>query len=400
MTTTTTSRVRTPVRTGLDRLLDDPARIAALKGRRVGVLCHPSSVTAGFVHIVDALGAVGIQPARLFGPEHGVRGEAQDMIAVDQEVDPISGIPVVSLYGDTFDSLSPTPEQLDDLDCVLIDLQDVGSRYYTYVYTAFMTAQACVNADVDVWVLDRPNPIGGAVEGPPVEEGFASFVGMLPLPNRHGLTLAEVLRFGFGGEWGGEVITVEGWNRGLWFDETTAPWVLPSPNMPTVDTAIVYPGQCLLEGTNASEGRGTTRPFELFGAPYVDAMALKETLDGLGLPGVVFRLASFEPTFQKWGRTRCSGLQIHVTDRDGFHALNTGAAICWAMRRLFDGFEWRREAYEFVADIPAIDLLFGSAEHRALIDGRCEWATLEAKLATPAALTKRVMAAQLPEYDA
>ncbi len=392
--------MRTKIHTGLDRLLDDPVRLRALQSARVGLLVNPSSVTRHFEHAIDALATRGVTPARLFGPEHGVRGEAQDMIAVDDATDPISGIPVVSLYGDSFESLAPTAAHLDGLDVVVIDLQDVGSRYYTYVYTAFMTAKACLEAGVRVVVLDRPNPIVGTIEGPAVSPSFESFVGMLPLPNRHGLTLAEVLRFGLGATAESlDVVTVEGWSRSMWQDEHDAPWVLPSPNMPTLDTAIVYPGMCLLEGTNASEGRGTTRPFELFGAPYVDAPALRAKLGGLGLPGVRFRLVSFEPTFQKWARQRCSGLQIHVTDRDAYNSLLTGAAIVWAMHQLFADFAWRVDAYEFVDDIPAIDLLFGSAAPRLAIESGCDWETLKMQLRTPATLVEAVMKARLPVYD-
>ena len=388
------------VATGLDRLLDDPAELANLGRSSVGLLVNPTSVTRSFEHAIDALTRSGVLPRRLFGPEHGVRGEAQDMIAVEQSVDPITGIPTVSLYGDSFDSLAPTDEQLADLDVVVIDLQDVGSRYYTYVYTAMMTAEAATRSGVDVLVLDRPNPIGSAVEGPGIEQGFDSFVGMLPMPNRHGLTLAEVLRFAAleGRNLRSTTLSVEGWNRDSYFDEHDAPWVLPSPNMPTLDTAVVYPGMCLLEGTNASEGRGTTRPFEIFGAPYVDAQALASTLTALDLPGITFRPLSFEPTFQKWGRERCSGAQLHVTDRSAFDSYQTGAAIVWAMATLFDEFGWRHEAYEFVDDIPAIDLLFGSPKHREAIDSGCSWPELRSLLTTSASLSARVEAARLPDY--
>lgn len=323
------------------------------------------------------------------------------MISVETALDPLTGIPTVSLYGTSFASLAPTAEQLADLDVIIIDLQDVGSRYYTYVYTAMMTAEAAAAAGVDVLVLDRPNPIGGAVEGPDVRDGFESFVGMLPLPNRHGLTLAEVLRYASNRGRGGHVnvLSAEGWRRDAYFDEHDAPWVMPSPNMPTLDTAIVYPGMCLLEGTNASEGRGWTRPFEVFGAPYVDAYLLADTLRGLELPGVVYRPLSFEPTFQKWGRTRCSGLQLHVTDRTTFHSYETGAAIVWAMSSLFDEFAWRDEAYEFVDDIPAIDLLFGSAAPRTAIDTGCTWEELRDLIQTSGASLAEVKAARLPDYD-
>ena len=390
------------VATGLDVLLADASRIAKLRGARVGVLANPTSVTRTFEHVVDAFVGEGIRPTRLFGPEHGVRGEAQDMIAVDQQVDPISGIETISLYGHDVGSLRPPQGSLDDLDVLVVDLQDIGSRYYTYVYTAMFAAEAATRAGVDVWVLDRPNPIGGAIEGPPVRDGFGSFVGELPLPNRHGLTLAEVLRFALraGHELRFDTIEVEGWTRDVWFDEHDAPWVLPSPNMPTLDTAVVYPGQCLLEGTNLSEGRGTTRPFELFGAPFVDAMRWKHAFDALALPGVIARTISFEPTFQKWARTRCSGLQLHVTDRRVFRPLATSAALVHTCASLFgDAFDWRRDAYEFVDDVPAIDLLFGDAWHRELIESGGTVESLFDALRTPDETMDAVLAARSPTYE-
>ncbi len=387
--------------TGLDRLLADDVRMRELRGARVGLLGHPASVTRRWEHALDALLNSGVRPVRLFGPEHGLRGEAQDMIAVDQAVDPISGIPTVSLYGSTFASLTPRPDDLVDLDVMLVDLQDVGARYYTYVYTAMLAAEACADAGVRCLVLDRPNPIGGATEGGTVLRGFESFVGMLPLPARHGLTTAEVLRLAQqrGRHIDAEIIEIDGWHHGMWFDDTDAPWVLPSPNLPTYDSALVYPGMCLLEGTNLSEGRGTTRPFELFGAPWVDACALREELMSLGVPGAVLRLASFEPTFQKWGRQRCSGLQVHVVDRALFEPVRFGAAVLWACRQLFDGaFAWRRDAYEFVDDIPAIDLLFGSDAARRAIDDGAPFSAIESLLAIPDDVAKAVEGARLASY--
>ena len=398
MSTDGRARPRQRVACGLDVLLADDARLDQLRGARVGLLGHAASVTASFEHAIDALSEAGVPLKRLFGPEHGLRGEAQDMIAVDAGVDPLSGIETVSLYGHTFESLTPPAGSLDDLDVVLIDLQDVGSRYYTYVYTAWLVARACSRAGVRAWVLDRPNPLGRPTEGPTVDDGFASFVGLQPLPNRHGLSVAEVLRFAAQSEaFDFEIVSTSVDVSASWFDEHDAPWVMPSPNMPTLETAVVYPGMCLVEGTNLSEGRGTTRPFELFGAPYVDAVALREELRALDLPGIRFRLASFEPTFQKWARQGCRGLQLHVTDRERFLPLQTGAAILWACRRLFEGFAWRVDAYEFVDDIPAIDLLFGSARPRQLIDGGASFDELSKALQTPPETRDRVRAAQLGE---
>lgn len=360
------------VQTGLDRLLADQRRLETLSGARVGLLANPTSVTSALEHAIDALQAQGVELVRLFGPEHGVRAEAQDMEAVDESRDPISGIPTVSLYGATSDSLRPSPDDLDGLDIVLADIQDIGARYYTYAYTVGLMMEACGQAGVQVWVLDRPNPINGeAVEGNIVRDEVRSFVGMQPLAVRHGMTLGELARF-FANYCGWEcdldVVEMRGWHREMWYDDTGLPWVMPSPNMPTLDTATVYPGQCLLEGTNASEARGTTRPFELFGAPWVDPVALREQLQGYDLPGVRFRLASFRPMFQKHANTTCSGLQLHVTNREVFESITTSYAIMSALYDQCDEFDWRTEAYEFVDDELAIDLLLGDPKLRQALE--------------------------------
>ncbi len=307
----------------------------------------------------------------LFGPEHGLSGEAQDLVGVPGGSD--SGLRVYSLYGDTFDSLKPTEEQLRGLDALVIDLQDVGSRYYTFQVTMLFCLEAAARFGLKAFVLDRPNPLGGeAVEGPALRPGYESFVGIHPLATLHGLTVGELARLyraerGIGGEL--EVIPCEGWRRDMDFDATGLPWVLPSPNMPTVDTAFVYPGQCLLEGTNLSEGRGTTRPFELCGGPGVDARQLCRRLQDEGWPGVAFRPAWFRPTFQKHAGRTCAGLQLHVTDRAAFRPVRTGLAVLAALRDLSgEAFAWRREPYEFVADKPAIDLLFGSDRERLALE--------------------------------
>ena len=364
-----------PVLTGLQRLVDDPELRRPLEGRRLGLLVNPTSVTQDLTHAIEALRALDLDIHRLFGPEHGVRADAQDMESVHEQRDPISGLPCVSLYGDTFDSLRPSPGDLDGLDCVICDIQDIGARYYTYVYTIGLMMDACGDAGVDVLVLDRPNPIGGVrLEGNLVADDCRSFVGMQPIPTRHAMTAGELAQFfhRFGGwECDLQVIAMEGWQRAMWFDDTELPWVLPSPNMPTLDTATVYPGQCLLEGTHLSEGRGTTRPFELFGAPYIDAFALRDRLDEHHLPGVTFRPTAFRPTFQKWAGHTCSGLQLHITDRRRFSSLHCSYAILSAMLELYpDDFQWRQDAYEFVDDELAIDLLIGDKEvRRRLEDG-------------------------------
>jgi uncharacterized protein YbbC (DUF1343 family) len=391
---------RLAVRTGLDRVVEAPGDHGLL-GRRAALLGHPASVTSDFIHAADALLASGVNLVRLFGPEHGLRGEAQYMEAVGHEVDPLTGIESVSLYGAHESDLRPTPAQLAGIDVVVVDLQDVGSRYYTYVYSALFMAEECHRAGIECVVLDRPNPLGAAVEGGHVERSCRSFVGWLDMPTRHGLTLAEVLRLAraAGHQLAPRIVPVEGWQRHVPFDETTAPWVLPSPNMPTVETAWVYPGMCLLEGTNISEGRGTTRPFELFGAPYIDANRLGRLLESVGLPGVRFRPCAFTPTFDKFKGERCFGLQLHVTDRSRFEALKTGAAIVWAVSRLWpDDFRWRTHAYEFVEDVPAIDLLFGTPVVRGLIDAGAPFADVAAALATPTDLARAVTAARLAAY--
>lgn len=360
------------VQTGLDRLLGDTQRLQRLRGARVGLLANPTSVTWELEHAIDALGTRGVKLVRLFGPEHGVRAEAQDMESVAETRDPISGIETVSLYGATYDSLRPRPEHLAGLDIVLCDIQDVGARYYTYAYTIGLMMQACGEAGVEVWVLDRPNPISGEwVEGNVVREEARSFVGMQPLATRHGMTMGELAHFfdRYGG-WSCalNVVEMRGWQRRMWYDQTGLPWVMPSPNMPTLDTAIVYPGQCLIEGTTLSEARGTTRPFELFGAPGVDAPALRTRLQGYDLPGVSFRLASFRPMFQKHANTTCAGLQIHVTNREVFESVTTSYAILSAFLEQYDAFAWRTEAYEFVDDQLAIDLLLGDATLREALE--------------------------------
>jgi uncharacterized protein YbbC (DUF1343 family) len=364
----------------------------------VGVLCHPASVDSRLRHVVDALLAASVDVVRLFGPEHGIRGEAQDMIGVDSARDFRTGIPVVSLYGDRFESLSPTREMLSELDVLVVDLQDVGSRYYTFIWTMALCLKAAAAAGVAVVVLDRPNPIGGDhVEGGYVGQGFESFVGLGSIPVRHGLTIGEVARLVRAGiPWGGErfarpidceldVVPMQGWGRAAAFDATGLPWVLPSPNMPSPDTALVYPGLCLLEGTNISEGRGTTRPFEIFGAPFIDGYELAESLGRENLPGVAFRPLSFRPTFHKFAGQVCGGVQIHVRSCADFRPYLTGVAILRGIKRVAgSAFAWRTEKYEFVSDRPAIDLLAGGEQIRqgieagaSLHDLRATWQAAE-----------------------
>ena len=362
----------TRFRMGIDVLRDQD--FAPLRGLKVGAICNTTSVDERLDHLADLLSrARGVELVALFGPEHGVRGEAQDMIGVDHAIDSVTRLPVHSLYGASFDSLSPTPESLDGLDALVFDIQDVGSRYYTYVYTMALCMRAAARARLAFFVLDRPNPINGlTTEGNLVHPGFESFVGLFPLPNRHAMTAGELARHfneahGIGCDL--TVIPCEGWRRDMWWDATGRPFIPPSPNMPTVDTATVYPGLCLIEGTNLSEGRGTTRPFELIGAPFLDPTRFVEALRAEKLDGVAFRATSFCPTFQKHAGQSCGGAMIHVTDRACFQPVRTGVAILRAAREVGgEQFRWRTERYEFVDDKPAIDLLCGTDAVRRAID--------------------------------
>ncbi|MFH2006334.1 MAG: DUF1343 domain-containing protein [bacterium] len=360
------------VRTGLERLLDDAHHL--IRGRRVGLLCNPVSVDRALRHAADLLHTDrGCDLVRLLGPEHGVRGVAQDMIAVDKSRDPHTGVEVVSLYGSAPDTLRPKRSHLQGLDVLVCDLQDIGSRYYTYVWTVLYCLETASEIGLPVVVCDRPNPLGGlAVEGGDVRPGFESFVGLYSVPNRHGMTLGELARFAHKErnlDCPLEIVELRGWKRRFTFEQCGLPWVMPSPNMPTLDTAFVYPGLCLIEGTELSEGRGTTRPFELVGAPYIDPYRLASTLDELALPGVRFRPAWFRPQFQKHAGRDCGGVQVHVTHRETFRPYLTGVAIVATVRRLYpDKLEWRTRAYEFVDDVPAFDLLAGNAELRQRIE--------------------------------
>ncbi len=362
-----------PVRTGLDVWASQG--FAALKGKRVGAIVNPTSVDAGFRHLADLLAAApGVTLSALFGPEHGLRGEAQYMVAVDDVPrDRRTGVPVYSLYGATFESLAPRPDWLRGLDVLVFDVQDVGARYYTYVYTMALSMQAAARAKVPFVVLDRPNPLGlELAEGNLVGERFRSFVGLYALPNRHGMTAGELAlllnaREGFGCEL--TVVPCEGLRRSQWWSDTGRHFVSPSPNMPTPDTALVYPGMCLAEGTNVSEGRGTCRPFEQFGAPWLDGATVAERLDGLRLPGVRFRPCAFTPTFDKFKGQSCEGAFIHVTDRQAFRPVLTGIAVFRICHELGGRhFAWRADAYEFVKDVPAFDLLCGTDGVRAGIE--------------------------------
>ena len=370
------------VASGLDALVEK--RFAPLRGLSVGLICNPTSVDLRLRHAADLFHeARDVRLAALFGPEHGVRGDVQYMAAVGDERDRRTGVPVYSLYGSSSDSLRPDGGKLRGLDALVFDIQDVGARYYTYQATMLFCMEAAAHVDIPFFVLDRPNPIGGlAVEGPALRPGFESFCGMHDVAVRHGLTvgeLASLYREERGLALSLTVIPCRGWRREMDQRGTGLPWVFPSPNMPTPDTALVYPGMCLLEGTNLSEGRGTTRPFELFGAPWLDPGRLAETLADERLPGVRFRPASFVPAWDKHAGTRCHGVEVVVSDRETFRPFRTGMACIGAARGQDPArFRWRTEPYEFIKDIPAFDLLCGSAREREAIESGLGWRDLSA----------------------
>lgn len=356
------------VRLGSESLLAS----SRLDGLRVGVLANPASVDGDFRHVADLLAASpDWRLTAIFGPQHGFRSDLQDnMIETPHAKEPKRGVPIFSLYSDTRE---PTPEMLSLIDVLVVDIQDVGARIYTFIYTMANCLRAAARAGLPVIVCDRPNPIGGvAVEGPMLEPGYESFVGQFPIPLRHGMTVAELARLfneahGIGAEL--EIVPMEGWTRDMYFDATGLPWVMPSPNMPTLDTAIVYPGTVLFEGTMLSEGRGTTRPFELIGAPWLDGEALAARLNALGLSGVYFRPAIFEPTFQKHAKETCGGCQIHVTNRDAFEPVEVGVALlheCYSLAP--KPFKWRDPPYEYEHDKMPIDILAGSPALRQQIE--------------------------------
>ncbi len=374
--TTDRESVLAHVKTGLDRLLAD--EMVSLRGKHVGLLVHPASVDCRLRHTVDILrSSSNVHLKALFGPQHGILGQTQDnMIEWEGFRDPVTEVPVYSLYGK---HRKPTQEMLAGLDILVIDLQDVGARYYTFIWTMLLCLEACADAGVQVLVLDRPNPLGGLVtEGNILDLAYSSFVGLAPIPMRHGLTIGELSQF-FVARFGLDVdLTVswmEGWTRRMDFSETGLPWILPSPNMPTLDTAFVYPGGCLLEGTELSEGRGTTRPFEIFGAPYIDPSALVAELRSINLPGVQWRPLSFEPTFHKFANQVCGGVQIHVTSRHTFSSVLTyTAAICTIQRLYPHDFAWKKPPYEYENDKRPIDILAGGISWaEAVASGRSVW---------------------------
>jgi uncharacterized protein YbbC (DUF1343 family) len=355
---------------GVDRLLDTERSLVA--GSRLGLVCNPASIDRRFQHTADRLrDDPDVTLSAIFGPQHGFRSNLQDnMVETPHEQDARRRVPVYSLYSETRE---PTAEMLRDIDVLVVDLQDVGTRVYTFIYTMANCMRAAARHGVRVVVCDRPNPLGGeAVEGPLLRAPWTSFVGQFPIPLRHGMTIGELARmfndvYGIGCAL--DIVPMSGWSRPMYYDATGLPWVIPSPNLPTLDSAIVYPGAVLFEGTTLSEGRGTTRPFELIGAPWIDGEHLADAMNAQGLPGVHFRPVFFEPTFQKHARTTCGGCQLHVTDRGAFEPVRTSVELIAGFRReAVARFAWREPPYEYEHDKQPIDILYGSDQLRRTID--------------------------------
>jgi uncharacterized protein YbbC (DUF1343 family) len=356
------------VRLGIDVLLDSKR----LRGAKVGVVANHASIDGRYRHVVDRIArADDVTLRAIFGPQHGFRSDVQDnMIETAHAEDAARRVPVYSLYSETRE---PTADMLKGLDTLVIDLQDIGARIYTYIYTMANCLRACKRHGVHAIVCDRPNPIGGEdVEGALLRAGFESFVGQFPIPMRHGMTIGELARlfneaYGIGASV--EVVKMEGWSRRAYWDATGLPWVMPSPNIPTLDSAIVYPGTVLFEGTMLSEGRGTTRPFELVGAPWIDAERFTDAMNALGLPGIICRPAVFEPTFQKHAKQPCGGCQVHVLDRAAFRPVLTGVALIDLFRRSNPAkYAWRQPPYEYEHDKMPFDILAGSDVLRRQIE--------------------------------
>jgi uncharacterized protein YbbC (DUF1343 family) len=357
---------RRHVTLGIEKLLEDKDHL--LKGARLGLVCNQASVNHQLQHVADVLKEHPASDLRaLFGPQHGIRGDVQDnMIETEHATDRETGLPIYSLYSETRE---PTEAMLRDLDVLIFDMQDVGCRIYTFAYTMANCMLAARKFGKKVIVCDRPNPINGRdVAGNVLEKGQESFVGQYPIPTRHGMTLSELARmfndhFEINCEL--EVVPMEGWDRNCWHDETDAPWVMPSPNMPTLDVATVFPGTVHFEGTQVSEGRGTTRPFEMVGAPYIVSEEFAARLDEADLPGVYFRSCIFRPTFQKHAGISCGGVQLHVIDRGNFEPVTTGLTMVKAAYDLYpEHFRWKEPPYEYVYDRNPFDVIAGTTKVR------------------------------------
>ena len=367
-----------PIKLGLEKVLTD--EIDLLKNQRVGLICNQASVNHKFQHAADLFFKSEINLTALFGPQHGIRGDVQDnMIETPHEVDRKTNLPVYSLYSET---RIPTDEMLKDVDTLVVDLQDVGCRVYTFIYTMANAMKACARTGKKMIVLDRPNPINGIdIEGNVLEKGHESFVGQYPIPMRHGLTIGELGKL-FNQEHEIncelEVIKMDGWKRELYADETDFPWVNPSPNIPTVDTAVVFPATVFLEGTQISEGRGTTRPFEILGAPFINADDLADALNLLDLSGVIFRSIKFLPTFQKHSGRTCEGVFIHVTDRKAFNSVICGIEILKSIFHMYpEEFAWKNTPYEYEFERNPFDVIAGTEKLRKLIEANATRSEIE-----------------------
>ncbi len=361
---------RKTVKLGLEKVLDEHKNL--LKDLRIGLICNQASVNHQFKHAADLFFEnENANLVALFGPQHGIRGDVQDnMIETAHTIDEITGLPIYSLYSET---RHPTEEMLSSVDALIFDLQDVGGRVYTFIYTMAYAMKAGAKFGKKMFVLDRPNPIGGlAVEGNTLELGHESFVGQYPIPMRHGLTVGELARL-FNREFNIncdlEVVPMDGWARDDFYDETDAPWVMPSPNIPTVDTTVVFPATVFFEGTEISEGRGTTRPFEIVGAPFVNARHYADALASLELPGIIFRPINFLPTFQKHSNQGCGGVFLHVTDRQLFEPVITGLAMVKTLRDLYpNDFMWKATAYEYEFNRNPFDVIAGTTKIREMFE--------------------------------
>ncbi len=380
------------VKTGLDHISNSLPRF--FKGANVGLLCHPASVNSSLIHASDILPKIkGINLKCFFGPQHGIRGETQaNMIEWEGFKDKKTGLPVYSLYGN---NRKPTEKMLENIDILICDMMDIGSRYYTYIWTLYLCMEACAKKGIKVVVLDRPNPINGiTMEGPVLDEYYASFVGLKPLPIRHGMTIGEIAAY-FKGEFIPNaditIIKMSNWRRHQYYDETGLQWVMPSPNIPSVDAALVYPGMCLLEGTTLSEGRGTTKPFELFGAPYMDPDKVSWYLNGLKLPGVYFRPNYFKPTFDKFKDLVCGGAQIHILNRNTFKPFLTGIAVIQASVKLYPKqFKWLKGPYEYEVVKKPIDILLGVKGIRVMLEKGASLNSIETRYANRLEAFKKI----------
>lgn len=365
-----TTPYRHKIRLGIEELLSN--RLDVVRGARVGLVCNQASVDHNLSHAADLFREERTcRLTALFGPQHGIRGEVQDnMVESPHSLDSETGLPVYSLYSETRE---PTEQMLSEVDAIVFDMQDVGCRIYTFIYTLANCMRAAQKYGKRVIICDRPNPIGGVkVAGTILEPEYASFVGQFPLATRHGMTVCELAQM-FKEHWEIncelELVLMDGWSRDLWFDETDAPWVLPSPNMPTIEAATVFPGTVHVEGTQMSEGRGTTRPFELIGAPYIGAARYKRELDACNFSGVTFRSCYFQPTFQKHAGRTCGGVQVHVIDRETFEPVMVGVAAIKIARDLYpEKFIWKDPPYEYVSDQNPFDVIAGTGKLREALE--------------------------------